>query len=60
MKPKRLGGLFDGETTHQAGSVWDKDKVSPTIDTMMGGCREPMILVKGEQNGSIQNTKTNT
>lgn len=44
METERLGGLFDGDTKHQAGSVWDKEKLSPTIDTMQGGCREPMII----------------
>ena len=37
METRRLGGLFDGETKHQAGSVWDKEFVAPTIDTMRGG-----------------------
>ena len=53
LEAKRLGGLFDGQTKHQAGSVWDKNKVAPTIDTMHGGCREPMIIenviIGGEQ-----------
>ena len=44
METVRLGGLYDGETTHQAGSVWDKNLIAPTIDTMQGGCREPMII----------------
>lgn len=37
MQPKRLGGLYDGKTKHQAGSVWEKNTISPTIDTMQGG-----------------------
>ena len=37
METERLGGLFDEETKHQAGSVWNKSKVAPTIDTMQGG-----------------------
>ena len=37
METERLGGLFDGETKHQAGSVFNKSKVAPTIDTMQGG-----------------------
>lgn len=32
--PKRLGGLYGD---HQAGSVWDKEHISPIIDTMQGG-----------------------
>ena len=35
---KRLLGIFDkGSQKHQAGSVWDKELISPTLDTMMGG-----------------------
>lgn len=46
IEPKRLGGLFDTETSkHQAGSIWDKEYISPTIDTMQGGYRQPMIIV---------------
>ena len=47
MQPVRIGGLWDGENKHQIGSVWDANFMCPTIDTMAGGCREPMIL---EQN----------
>ena len=40
----RLGGLFDTEEQrHQAGSIWDKDGLSPNIDTMQGGYRQPLI-----------------
>lgn len=44
-KPVRLGGVFDEEngTRHQAGSVYDKDGISPTIDTGQGGWRQPLI-----------------
>ena len=44
METVRLGGLWDGATKHQAGSVWDKNQIAPTIDTMQGGGREPMII----------------
>ncbi len=44
-KPIRLGGCFDEEgTTHQAGSVWEKKSISPTIDTMQGGYRQPLVI----------------
>ncbi len=43
--PNRLGGLYDNEKgKHQAGSVWDKECCDPTLDTMQGGRREPLIL----------------
>lgn len=41
---QRLGGMFDGETKHQAGSVWDTNGMSPTLDTMAGGLRQPCIV----------------
>lgn len=45
VEPKRLGGLYDDENgRHQAGSIWDKDAISPTIDTMQGGHRQPFIV----------------
>lgn len=44
VKPVRLGGVFDDEKSrHQAGSIWDKEGISPTLDTMQGGWRQPLI-----------------
>ena len=49
IKAVRLGGIYDTDTSkHQAGSVWDKDGLSPTIDTCQGGHRQPCIVVKNE------------
>ena len=48
VEPKRIGGLFDTETSkHQAGAIWDKDNISPTLDTMQGGYRQPLVTVEG-------------
>lgn len=45
VEPIRLGGLYDDENgKHQAGSIWDKDTISPTLDTMQGGNRQPFII----------------
>ena len=45
-EPIRLGGLYDDEKgKHQAGSIWHKDGISPTIDTAQGGHRQPFIVV---------------
>ena len=47
---KRLGGLWDNETgKHQAGSVWDTNGMSPTLDTAQGGGRMPHILENNPQ-----------
>lgn len=41
---KRLGVVFDTEKQkHQAGSVYDIDGLSPTLDTMGGGYRQPCV-----------------
>lgn len=45
LEPIRLGGLYDDENSrHQAGAIWDKDAISPTLDTMQGGNRQPYIV----------------
>lgn len=44
---KRLGGLYDkGNKKHQMGSVYDKSCLAPTIDTMGGGYREPITVIR--------------
>lgn len=41
----RVGGIFDTEKTkHQAGSIYDKEGLSPTLDVMQGGWRQPSII----------------
>lgn len=40
----RKYGIFDTEQSkHQAGSVYDKSGLSPTLDTMQGGYRQPLV-----------------
>ena len=47
LEPIRLGGLYDDEDgKHQAGAIWDKDGISPTLDTMQGGNRQPFIVTE--------------
>ena len=49
LEARRIGGIFDGDTKHQAGSVWDIEGISPTLDTMQGGYRQPCIIVDDTQ-----------
>ena len=43
----RKYGVFDTEKSkHQAGSVYDENGLSPTLDTMQGGWRQPCIEIK--------------
>ena len=63
VEPVRIGGLYDTETSkHQAGAIWDKGAVAPTVDTMQGGNRQPLIteepLAYDEQNGYVRKDGT--
>lgn len=54
----RLGGLHDDENgTHQAGSIYDKNGLRPTIDTAQGGQRQPFVVV--EKNGDSEKIGSN-
>lgn len=45
LKCVRISGIFDTEKTkHQAGSIYDKEGLSPTLDVMQGGWRQPSII----------------
>lgn len=58
VKPNRLFGTFDKENSkRQAGSVWDKDGLCPTLDTMQGGWRTPSVI---EQKDLIMTLKNFT
>ena len=59
MKVNRIGGLYDGDMRHQSGSVYDKDGLSPSIDTMQGGNREPMVLEDAKVIGGLGEKKSN-
>lgn len=44
----RIGGIFDTEKSkRQAGSIYDKEGISPTLDVMQGGWRQPSIITLG-------------
>jgi DNA (cytosine-5)-methyltransferase 1 len=63
IEPIRIGGLYDNEKgKHQAGAIWDKETIAPTVDTMQGGNRQPLIteepLAYDEQNGHIRQDGT--
>lgn len=48
---ERIGGVFDDEKgTHQAGSVYNQEGLSPTLDTMQGGWRQPCIQTVANTN----------
>lgn len=44
VRVNRLYGIFDDEKSkHQASSVYDKNGLAPTLDTMQGGWRQPCV-----------------
>ena len=47
VEPVRLGNIY-GEKfgTGYAGNVWDKECISPTLMTMQGGNRQPLVIVR--------------
>lgn len=56
MEIHRLGNIYgENRGTGFAGNVWDKEKLSPTITTMQGGGREPMIIDEVKQLGFMDN-----
>lgn len=45
IREDRLGNMFgEDKGTGFAGNVWNKNMVSPTLTTMQGGYRQPMII----------------
>ena len=45
MEVRRLGNLYgEDKGTGYAGNVWDNNCIAPTLTTMQGGNREPMII----------------
>jgi DNA (cytosine-5)-methyltransferase 1 len=46
VEPVRLGNIYGQHCgTGFAGNVWDKEAICPTLMTMQGGNRQPMITV---------------
>ena len=67
IEPIRLGNIYgEDKGTGYAGNVWDKDAIAPTLMTIQGGNRQPMVIDErpikvgniyssGGQNGNIYN-----
>lgn len=41
---RKIGNIFGFTGGNYAGNVYDKDHLSPTLNTMQGGCKQPMIV----------------
>lgn len=46
MRVKQVGNLFGMEVNPMWGRIYDPDGIAPTLSTMQGGYRIPMILLK--------------
>lgn len=44
MEIKRIGNIFGYTRGSSPGNVYDKNFLAPTINTMQGGYRQPMII----------------
>lgn len=40
----RLGNIFGFTGGNYAGNVYDQNFMCPTLNTMQGGCKQPMII----------------
>ncbi|WP_286910716.1 DNA cytosine methyltransferase [Clostridium sp. UBA1652] len=48
--PTRIGNIYGEQFgTGYAGNVWDKEAICPTLMTMQGGGRQPMVMTDGSQ-----------
>lgn len=55
IKPKRLGNLYgEDKGTSFAGNLWATDVISPTLTSMQGGLRQPLIIEDFYSNRDIR------
>lgn len=56
MEVRSLGNIYnDNWGTGLTGHVWDKEMLSPTLTTMQGGGRQPMIIDEAKELGFMDN-----
>ena len=55
-KAIRIGNIYGDFGTGFAGNVWDENGISPSLMTMQGGGREPMII-EVEDDEKIHSTR---
>ena len=56
-KEKKIGNINGFTGGNFAGNVYDKNYICPALNSMMGGQRQPMIIV-GNNNGKNHKSKT--
>lgn len=59
LGPKRIGNIYgEDKGTGFAGNVWSEKNIAPTITTMQGGGREPMIVAMRGRNPDNPSDRT--
>jgi DNA (cytosine-5)-methyltransferase 1 len=56
----RIGNIFGFSGGNYAGNVYDKDFLAPTLNTMQGGCKQPMIIANINPSGNGINGAVHT
>lgn len=63
---QKIGNIFGFSGGNYAGNVYDKNYLSPTLNTMQGGCKQPMIveansihMVRTEEGKALRKNPTN-
>lgn len=44
MHERKIGNIFGFTGGNYAGNVYDQNYLAPTLNTMQGGCKQPMII----------------
>ena len=53
---KRLGNIFGYTGGNYSGNVYDENYIAPTLNTMQGGCKQPMIVaMRGRYTDNLSN-----
>lgn len=58
MEAKRLGNIFGYTGGNFSGNVYDKFSLSPTLNTMQGGNKQPMIIIYDDYNHRVRAAQT--
>lgn len=58
LMERKLGNIFGFQGGNYAGNVYDKDFECPTLNTMQGGCKQPMIVAMRGRNPTNPSDRT--
>lgn len=58
MEVKKIGNIYGFTGGSYAGAVYDDKGISPSIDTMSGGNRQPMIVAMRGRNPDNPSDRT--